>query len=165
MQADWAVIMSKAQVERLELYKRGPTLVGKHVAKNDTHLRELIKRLDDSGDKEAADTICWLIWWLDLKDVQIANAWSEVEKQYLQDKITAADEHAKTINDLHVAILVVSGGFEVSASDSAKRGCKIVTYEDVMTAPDNAIISAIDEIVCKIRKARALPTDDGRWYC
>ncbi|RUM42259.1 MAG: hypothetical protein DSY80_07450 [Desulfocapsa sp.] len=151
MQADWAVIMSKAQVERLELYKRGPTLVGKHVAKNDTHLRELIKRLDDSGDKEAADTICWLIWWLDLKDVQIANAWSEVKKQHLQDEITAAAEYAETITCARTAIFVVPTGFKITLTTDWGRGDMSLTYREVMDAHDNALISAIDRIAAEIR--------------
>jgi hypothetical protein len=37
--------------------------IGKHRALNNSHLAELVERLDAAGDKEAADTIVWQCWW------------------------------------------------------------------------------------------------------
>jgi hypothetical protein len=52
------------QIVRLGLHKRKMGgKVGKHSATNDHHLRQLIERLDASGDTESADTIAWLVWW------------------------------------------------------------------------------------------------------
>lgn len=52
------------KIVRLGLNKRKMGgKVGKHSAANDHHLRQLLARLDASGESEAADTIAWLVWW------------------------------------------------------------------------------------------------------
>lgn len=55
---------SNQQIVRLGLNTRKMSgKVGKHSASNDHHLRQLLARLDASGESEAADTIAWLVWW------------------------------------------------------------------------------------------------------
>lgn len=43
-----------------------PTVVSKHRAANNGHLKQLVDRLTAAGDAEAADTIIWLMWWRDI---------------------------------------------------------------------------------------------------
>jgi hypothetical protein len=40
---------------------RVPT-IGKHRAVNTAHIQAVVARLDEAGDREAADTIVWLCW-------------------------------------------------------------------------------------------------------
>lgn len=71
--------MSDSQIERLGLNKRKMSgKVGKHVAKNDAHIRSVLERLDRDGDAEAADTIAWLIWWNELSSVRMYEAWAKL---------------------------------------------------------------------------------------
>ncbi|ANC85481.1 hypothetical protein [Sphingomonas sp. NIC1] len=50
--------------EVYEGYK--PTVVGKHQAPNNVHLKAVVDRLVAAGDLEAADTIVWLMWHRDI---------------------------------------------------------------------------------------------------
>lgn len=40
-----------------------PCRVGKHTAGNHVHLRKVIADLDAAGMTEAAETLCWMVWW------------------------------------------------------------------------------------------------------
>jgi hypothetical protein len=44
-----------------------PTVVSKHKAPNNVHLKQLVDRLTAAGDHEAADTIVWLVWWSEIQ--------------------------------------------------------------------------------------------------
>ena len=82
--------MGKTHTERLGFTSRKMT-VNKHVAIHADHLRALIKRLDDDGDTEAADTIVWLIWWLDVRDERFAR----LKEDYGNALNAIADAEAK----------------------------------------------------------------------
>ena len=45
-----------------------PTVVSKHKAPNNAHLKQLVDRLSAAGDHEAADTIVWLVWWSEIQN-------------------------------------------------------------------------------------------------